>query len=131
MTVLSKDDAVGTITIEAPVTRQMMDDFLVTAFEGGINYWCKEIHVVGGDYKGGTYASDVISRDGDIWVVCFEPPLDDEAVSYRLTKPQMLSGIQKACEHFEKTLEALYDYHDAIVADVIVQYALWNEVIYG
>lgn len=46
------------------VTPQDIDDIMVTALEGGINYWCRKAKVVG-EYLG-ECASDQISRGGSL-----------------------------------------------------------------
>lgn len=43
--------------IEVNMTQQDIDDIMVAALEGGINYWCREAEVVG-EYLG-EYASDL------------------------------------------------------------------------
>lgn len=114
------------------VTAQDIDDIVATAFEGGINYWCGEERVVG-DYLG-EYASDQISRGGEIILTDFE----DEEEEYKLTLPKLLKGIKLAIEQDYYTE---YDWVrgnkldpcqiDADVADAIIQLALFGEIVYG
>lgn len=114
------------------VTAQDIDDIVATAFEGGINYWCGSAKVVG-DYLG-EYASDQISRGGEIILTDFE----DEEEQYTLTLPKLLKGIKMAAEQ-EYFTE--YDWVngneldtcqiDAEVADCIIQLALFGEIVYG
>ena len=60
--------------IRANLTQQDIDDIMVSALEGGVNYWCRSV-VVEGDYLG-EYASDQISRGGQLTFWLHEP-LDD------------------------------------------------------
>ena len=116
---------------EIKVTQEDIDDIVCSALEGGITYWCRKAEVVG-DYLG-EYASEQISRGG---VLLLHDAEDDEV--YDLDLPHLLSGIKQAYEgnyfaDYEwcngKTIDACQV--DAEVADVIVQLALFDEVIYG
>lgn len=113
------------------ISDEDIDDIVCTALEGGITYWCREARVVG-DYLG-EYASEQISRGGELILVDSES--DDE---YTLTKQKLLNGIRLAIyNHYYE------DYKwwnsngietcnvDADVADVIIQLALFEDIIYG
>ncbi len=113
------------------VTAEDIDDIMCAALENGICYWCCEARVVG-DYLG-EYASDQISRGGKLILVDAE-----EDVEFELTREKLLSGIKQAREE-----EVFKDYNwwdgdtidtcsvDADVADAIVQFALFDEIIFG
>lgn len=113
------------------VTQEDIDDIMCSALEGGITYWCYKVKVVG-DYLG-EYASEQISRGGTLLLYDAE---EDEV--YDLDLPHLLSGIKQAYEgnyfaDYEwcdgKTIDTCQV--DAEVADVIVQLALFDEVIYS
>jgi hypothetical protein len=113
------------------VTAEDIDDIVTTAFEGGINYWCNRAEVVG-DYLG-EFASDQISRGGV--VLLYDAENDDV---YELTLEKVLKGIQKACEGrwgYDNEWcngEVIDTYNvDAMVADMIIQLALFDDVIFG
>lgn len=113
------------------VTNEDIDDIMATALEGGITYWCNKVTVVG-KYLG-EYASEQISRNGKLKLHDAE-----EGETYELTLNKLLNGICKAIEH-----DYFVDYGwfvgnkldtgmvDAEVADVIIQLALFDDVIYG
>ena len=113
------------------VTTEDIDDIMCAALEGGINYWCNKAEVVG-DYLG-EYASEQIARGGKL--ILHDCEIDE---AYELTREMLLNGISLAIEgnYYED-----YDWVDgevldtccidADVADVIVQLALFDEVIYG
>lgn len=109
------------------VSAQDIDDIICTAFEGGINYWCCEAEVVG-DYLG-EYASEQISRGGKIILHDSE---EDE--TYMLTIDNFLFGLSK---YLETNSSIIYKREidtcqvDADVADAIIQYAIFGEIIYG
>lgn len=113
------------------VTPQDIDDIMVTALEGGINYWCRKAEVVG-EYLG-EYASDQISRGGSL--ILYDAESNDH---WELNLEKLLCGIQKAIEDnwfYE------YDWYvdgeldccqiDAEVADTIVQLALFDDIVFG
>lgn len=50
--------------IDVNLTQQDIDDIMVAALEGGINYWCRKAEAVGGYL--GECASDQISRGGSL-----------------------------------------------------------------
>jgi len=113
------------------VTQEDIDDIMASALEGGITYWCRKAKVVG-DYLG-EYASEQISRGGTLKL--YDAEEDDV---YELTLEKFLAGITKAItEGYFKH----YDWYsateldtcnvDAEVADVIIQLALFDDVIYG
>jgi hypothetical protein len=119
-----------TIKIEKTLelTNENINDLLVTAFEGGINYWCGKVKIKsipdGADVQ---YASDVISIGGTLELQDIESP-----DKWDLTLEKMLKGIKWYCEQNGYTnADDLMDNHDADTADAIVQYALFDEVVFG
>ena len=113
------------------VTDQDIDDIMCTALEGGINYWCWKAEVVG-DYLG-EYASEQIARGGELKL--YDRESDDV---YVITQEKLLNGIKLAIEHMYYDEYNWYTANeldccqiDAMVADVIVQCALFDDVIYG
>lgn len=121
------------IELEIIVTDQDIDDIVCTAFEGGINYWCDEAEVLG-DYLG-NYASDQISRGGRVKLYDYEG--EEEHI---LTKEKFLDGIKRYVKNIPD--KNAFDVKngmlkidtccvDAAIADEIIQYALFKEVIYA
>ena len=113
------------------VTSENIDDIMATALEGGITYWCCKAEVVG-EYLG-EYASEQISRGGELKLYDAE---DDEV--YTLTQEKLLYGIKLAIENRYYNEYDWYNANeldccqiDAMVADAIIQCALFDDVIYG
>ena len=125
------------------ITDEQLDDIMCAALEGGITYWCDEAKVVG-DYLG-EYAHEQIARGGQLILSDSE-----EGKTYELNKEKLLKGLELyltnggdaeiASREIVDTAEvaaATYEYTidtcevDAVVADEIVQYALFGDVIYG
>jgi len=128
-----------TFTQTVTITEKDIDDIVATAFEGGINYWCNDARVIG-KYLG-EYASDQISRGGKVVLTINEPIDDSEKVRYTLTKRNFLNGLKKYLSDPNKPYDILTVDHgkivldlcnvDGVVSDMIIQYALFDEIIFG
>ena len=111
------------------VTDQDIDDIMSAVLDGGITYWCCRAEVVG-EYLG-EYASEQISRGGTLRLH------DSESDSvYELTLDKFLNGVRLWIENeraFALTDAGQLDTGDidALAADMIIQYALFSDVIYG
>lgn len=126
---------VGTIEYTAfySLTQQEIDDLLVTAFEGGITYWCRNIKVNKWP-EGARYASDVPSRGGVLTIAIDEVDDLGDVVEYQLTLDDVIRGIKMFCESrmlHPETLFGDFGDYDAIDADCIVQFAVFGEIVYG
>lgn len=117
------------------VTDQDIDDIMSTALEGAITYWCDEAKV-SGDYLG-KYTSDQISRGG--MVLLHE---EEEDCWHTLTKEKLINGIRLWLEDTREDFEPTCVDEDgaqrldtgcidAFEADVIIQCALFDEIIFG
>ena len=118
------------IDMKIKVTDQDIDDILCAAFEGGINYWALKAEPKDGDFKGTSYTSDALSKGATIII------RTDEGENLELTKEKFMTGLEKAvkqCNHlFRLEREGLDIGHiDATSADIVVQMAVFGEVIYG
>lgn len=114
--------------IEVNLTQQDIDDIMVTALEGGINYWCRKAEVLG-EYLGQA-ASDQISRGGILILHDAE-----SAQSWDLTLGKFLNGVKLYFEHGchvqveDNNIDA--GDIDASDADCIIQLAIFEEVVFG
>lgn len=109
------------------VSPEDIDDIMVAALEGGISYWCRQAIVV--DKYLGEFASDQISRGG-ILRLCDAESAD----TWELTCEKFLAGLKMWTENGgsinrDGTLDTCDI--DAEDADMIVQYALFGEVVFG
>jgi len=130
------------ITIEA--TDEMLDDIMVTALEGGINYWAEKQTLKNNDYKGADYASHAVSKGAEMRVHLREDCLFEESHQvksdstshnnkaykkiYKLDKELLLQGCQKYVDRGKKFDTS---YMDADDADLILQYSLFGDIIFG
>ncbi len=120
------------VDIDKKVTlsRQDIDDIVCTALEGGVSYWCDYARV-DGEYLG-EYASDQVARGGTLLLHDAEDDLE-----YALELCNFVSGFLMACkdgyagEWFDEDGNIDCGMVDAEDADVIIQYALFGEVVYG
>ena len=137
----------NTLTVSIEVTDEMLDDVMVTALEGGINYWAEKQTLKNNDYKGADYASHAISRGAEMRVHLREDCLFEESRQvksdphneayrnkkayrkiYKLNKELLLQGCQKYVDRGKKFDTS---YMDADDADLILQYSLFGDVIFG
>ena len=118
------------VEIEIKIAQEDIDDIMSAALEGGINYWCEKAEV-NGDYLG-EYASEQISRGGNLKLYDSE---DDKV--YTLTREKLLEGIRKYLADPNKPYDILDGNTldccmvDAVVADMMIQYAIFGDLIYG
>ena len=117
------------IEMDVNLTPQDIDDIMVTALEGGINYWCRRAEVVGEML--GSYASEQISRGGSL--ILHDAESSDK---WELTREKFLKGV--ALFFKENSWLQVEDYAfvdlgsmDADCADCIIQYALFGELVFG
>ena len=137
-------------TVERVLTVEDMDDIFTTAIESGydsIGYWAcldnttpdwkkarKQLKDAGADLYFGTVITKIL-LNGD--KVCFydaeadEEDLQDDEIWY-LDMEKFLNG----CKIYEKErgslLKCLEDgSFDAVEADCLMQYALFNEIVFG
>ena len=118
---MSKDKTYVTKPIE--VTDEHLDNILVGAFEGGSNYWAEKVEVRDDDYKGAEFASGVISKGGELYITT------TEGDKHRLTKIILINGLQQYLN--ESKHKNWPDGGDSMTDDLILQYALFEEVVYG
>jgi hypothetical protein len=117
------------IESEIILTDQDIDDLMCTAFFGGITYWCgyaePKLIPDGVEYDEN---SELISRGGVLELTDAEN--EDEKWDLNLSK--FLNGVKEVCRirGFYSGQE-LIDNHDAEVADMIIQFALFNEIVFG
>jgi hypothetical protein len=116
----------NTIQIEVQVSDEDINDIMVAALEGGINYWCNEASCQEQD----GYLSDMLSKGKEI---ILEDDVSGDTVI--LNKEKLLKGIKLAIKQGYISLTGDYRIDtgqiDACDADTIVQLALFDTVIYG
>ena len=119
------------ITTEHNLSVEMIEDIIVTAFEGGINYWCKLVKVIDFPPKmtadlSDMYASSILANGGVVRL--YDAESNDV---WLLNRPMVIKGIEMYCSENNVTPEGMYENHDADTADAIIQYAVFNEITFG
>ncbi len=122
------------ITKSFDISEEEMGNLLITAFEGGINDWCGKVEITAypektkpDDNFDNLLASEVVPKGGTIALRDIEDP---DEVNW-LTRDKMLTGISMAMDWGDfASVEDLMDNHDAETADVIVQFAVFGEVVF-
>lgn len=121
--------------ITVRLTQQDVDDIMVSALEGGICYWCDRV-TVEGQYLG-KYASEQISRGGTLKVHVTEPFDEQDTEWYELDMEKFAQGFRLWLENGGDRYGAVSNGEvdtceiDGEMADLIIQYALFGEVVYG
>ncbi len=139
------------VKIEAEVTNKMISDQLVTAFEGGSNYWIGKFRFVkpAGELRSHDDLVKDLGLDADMASSpsCFYPlvegyglqlELDDEAKANGDDPPKVLNreAIQAGLEWLAKhqrfrITEIVEENGDADTADAFLQACVFNELVYG
>jgi hypothetical protein len=118
------------LTYKFQLTDENIRDLIITAFEGGINYWCSGVVESYGDGGPHTSKYDVIPNNG---ILILGDDIEGRWVA--LTLPGLLNGIKMFC-NLRGTTPANYfdsDYgdYDADDADGMIQFAVFGEWVYG
>lgn len=121
--------------ITAQLTQQDVDDIMVSALEGGICYWSDCAEVVGCYLS--EYASGQISRGGKLKIHVDEPFDEANTEWYELDMEKFAQGFRLWLENGGDRYGAVSNGEvdtceiDGEMADLIIQYALFGEVVYG
>lgn len=121
------------------VTPDDIDVIMATALEGGINYWADQAKVQE-EKRVADWGHEQIAKDGELLIRVIEPFDQDDTKWYVLTKEKFLNGLAEylkdpkysdCLEFVNHELRIDTCYIDAVVADCIIQYALFGEIVYG
>lgn len=120
------------------INQEDIDDIMCTALEGGITYWCKHAESTINDMEWRDannvhWLHEVISRGGEIILT------DEDNVKYKLTLHHFMTGLQKLIDESEEYyLEETQEGYtldtsmiDADIADLIIQYAIFGELVFS
>ena len=118
------------LEFEINVSDEQINALLCAAFNGGINYWCYSANVQGRVKKedNDDYLFQLLTKNYPIELELH----DEDDKTYVLTKNAFLKGIQRYMfERSQVYWEGVFNNHDAYTADEIIQYAVFDKVIYG
>ena len=114
-------------------TSEDINNLVVSAF----NYWCRKarikltedkkyLGISEEDLPSVEFASVAIGYGGTL--VLYDA---ESYEKWELTNEKMLKGIARYCLENNENLSDLLDNHDADTADSIIQYALFDEIVYS
>lgn len=124
-------DTTFKVSLIVAITAQNLEDILVTAFEGGITYWADTVHVPQNKTNDAIpwhYASDLVAHGGSVQILYQNS--NEQLESQTLTRPKLLKGWEMFFMQHGYNLDNLMDF-DAHDADCIVQYALFQKLVFG
>ena len=119
--------------ITARLTQQDVDDIMVSALEGGINYWCSEAEVVE-ERRCADWGHEQIARGGALVL----HDIEDSSEKWELDLEKFLKGfklwVEQGLDEYgagqkDGTVDCCQI--DAAGAAEIVQLALFGEVTFG
>ena len=118
------------ITTERTIEPSKFGDVLVAALEGGSNYWIDRIGrkdaPPGNSRARVVYHSDWIALGGTLVIRPEDDPKDCV-----LTLDHFAMGCLAAAKYTKRDLKDFLEDHDANDADLALQFALFNEIVYG
>lgn len=114
-----------TIEVVSEVTTKNLEDILVTCFEGGSNYWASSGILANQDPDPFVRYLESVKQP----VCCI---IEDATDRYWVRTQKLAEGIIRRAAERGMTAQQMMDGDwDAIDADCALQYAIFNEVIYG
>ena len=121
------------ITISVPITvsEQMLSNLLISALEGGSNYWIRELSLFDRYAKRTRRLTDNPVRNLQSIMVL----ADDDGTWYRVDMPPhpcLEKGLKiMAANHTNHFTNLINDDDDAETGDVFIQCCIFGEVLYG
>lgn len=110
-------------------TEEDFDYLLTTAVEGGINYWCKKVEILGEQpSKKNQFLDITVALINDQKIRFYDAESDD---TWDLDMNSFINGIKEYCLIRNVSLNELMDNHDADSADEIIQLALFDDIVFS
>lgn len=121
-------------TVKKKVTEEDITNLIVDGLEGGITYWAMlhndtpefEAYYKDRDLATAEIVAKIILNGGSVKITDNE---EDVEPTYNLTLERLLVGIQKNAE--ERPWDCDLENYDADTCDAIIQYAIFDEVVFG
>lgn len=125
--------AIGFILTRKNITEKDVEDIIVNAFEGSISYWAslkrdEEWKNKPREEASSMWATKLLLERKEVFLYDSEAE-DGEEELWALTLEKLISGIQQNID--KRPFDCDLDNADAITYDCIIQYALFNDIIYG
>lgn len=121
-------------TVKKKITEEDITNLIVDGLEAGITYWAIlhnntpefEEYYKNTDLATAEIVAEIILKGGSVKITDNEEDVEPE---YDLTLERLLVGIQKNAE--ERPWDCDLENYDADTCDCIIQYAIFNEVVFG
>jgi hypothetical protein len=117
------------------ITPKQIRDLIVTAFEGGIEYWATDVELVlcNGEPKKSPWYDDPAIYGSSFEIKMLD--VEDGETVYTLTREKLLRGLTMLADpkhnRHDCFLSLLNGDYDADDADVIIQMAVHGDLIFG
>ena len=120
-------------TITKKITEEEIRDLIIDGIENGTTYWAF-IHndtpefekCYGKDLCTSEAIAEIILNGGNVIITDLE---GDEEPKYHLTLERLLKGIEMNAK--ERPWDSDLENYDSITSDCILQYALYDELMFG
>lgn len=117
-----------TIYVPFTIEGKFINDVMSSALCGGIEYWCSLVNAKDMDMKGCKYLSDLISNGGVLELT------DDSDQIHLLDFTKFCLGFEKYikwCVRHNRKFYLSSEEIDSEEADIIVQFAIFGEIVYS
>ena len=124
---MGKTTAKVTVKVTHTIDHERLECLLISAFEGGSNYWIQKARSV----NGGDEYEQAFDYGVRIWVSA-ERGDPFSGKSFLLNLTAMEKGLQVMADKFPHHMaDILAENDDATTGDVFLQLCLFGEVVYG
>ena len=121
-------------TVKKKITEEDITNLIVDGLEGGIDYWATlhndtdefEKYYNTTDLATSEIVAKILLDGGKVKITDIE---EGEEPKFDLTLERLLIGIQKNAE--ERPHDCDLENYDGVTCDCIIQYAIFDEVIFG
>lgn len=116
------------IMIPFEITKEFVSEVLCTAFEGGSNYWIADVRNLS-DKPKSQYFSISVAKGDTIEIID-----NEDHKAYKLDFNTLAEGYKRYVDYCLKNGRQVYSDPcdiDAEIADIILQFALFNEIVFG
>jgi hypothetical protein len=126
-----------TIKTETPISPERIACLMISAVEGGCNYWCSGLFLERPTEKGLSeqpwYAAPELYENPELRLrVVEQVEVDDETKDYVVDLIDIQRGLQIMAEKYPTHFaDIVNENDDAITADVFLQCVALKEVVYG
>lgn len=125
------------VEVSLEVDEGRIKDLLVSALEGGANYWYRVDGFLNKKPKQETpyfpsYITTPMSEDGALWIMDDWEGPGELKEPFKLDRLAIVNGLKKMAEkHPKHFADFISENDDATTGDVFLQMCVFGEVVYG